>query len=112
MGPSTSWTAVGRKKASRYVVRDMMQPAEYRPAGDPARRIGYGRWGPPARRALAQPPMRAPRIEVGDVLVQDARQVALVDDEPVIQTLRSRRPGPSFGERVRPRRPHGRPDPV
>jgi hypothetical protein len=29
---------------------------------------------------LAQPPMGTPRIEVGDVFVQDARQMPLVDE--------------------------------
>ena len=34
-----------------------------------------------------QPLMGAPRIEVGDVLVQHPLEVALVDDEQMIQTL-------------------------
>jgi hypothetical protein len=40
-----------------------------------------------ARRPLAEPLMRTPRIEVGDVLVQHPLEVALVDDEQMIQTL-------------------------
>jgi hypothetical protein len=55
--------------------------------------------------------MRPPGIEVGDVLVQDAVQVAPADDEQVIQTFGSGRSDPALRERVRPQRSHGGPDP-
>src|SRR6516162_516838 len=89
----------------------MMQPAEHRPTDDLADRVGYGRRRRPARRALAQPSMRSPRIEVGDVFVQHPLQVALVEDDHMVQTLIPRRSDPPLRERVRPRRPHGGPDP-
>jgi len=55
--------------------------------------------------------MRSPRIEVGDVFVQHPLQVALVEDDHMVQTLIPRRSDPPLRERVRPRRPHGGPDP-
>src|SRR5262249_23110025 len=86
-------------------------PAEYRPADDLAHRVGYGRWRRPARRALAQPLMRSPGIEVRHVLVQHSLKVALAEDDHMVQTLPPRRSDPPLGQRVRPRRPHGRRDP-
>jgi hypothetical protein len=47
--------------------------------------------------------MRTPRTEVGDVLVQHPLEVALVDDEEMIQRLGPRGSDSAFGERVRPR---------
>jgi hypothetical protein len=89
----------------------MMQAAQHRPTYDLAGRVGHGRRRRPARRALAQPLMRSPRIEVGDVLVQHLLKVALVDDDHMVQTRTPRRSDPPLSQRVRPRRPHGRPDP-
>jgi hypothetical protein len=89
----------------------MMQSAEHRPTHDPACWVGLGRQSGSAWRSLAQPPMGTPRIEVGHVLVQDALQVALVDDDHMIQTFGSDRSDPPLRERVRPRGPHGGPDP-
>ncbi len=54
--------------------------------------------------------MGTPRIEVGDVLVQRPLEVALVDDEQMIQTLGPGRSDPALGERVRPRRLHRCPE--
>lgn len=105
--------AVGRK--NRITVpahrQDMMQPAEHRPTDDLACRVGYGRRHPPARRPLAQAPMRSPLIEVRNVLVQHPLKVALVEDEHMVQTLTPRRSDPPLSKRFRPRRPHRRADP-
>src|SRR4029453_13016478 len=54
--------------------------------------------------------MRTPRIEVGDVLVQHPLEVALVENEQMIQTLGTRGSDPAFSERVRPRRVQGCPE--
>src|SRR5262245_54561327 len=89
----------------------MMQPAEHRPTDDPAGRVGYGRGRRPARRALPQPSMRSPHIEIGEVHVQHPLKVALVEDDYMVQTLTPRRSDPPLGERVRPRRPRGGRDP-
>ena len=48
--------------------------------------------------------MGTPRIEVGEVFVQDALQMPLVDDQHLIQTLVPHRSDPPLRERVRPRR--------
>ena len=69
------------------MVIHMMQAPEHRLPDDPACRVGRGRRSRSARRPLAEPLMRTPRIEIGDVLVQHPLEVALVDDEQMIQTL-------------------------
>src|SRR5262245_25929666 len=89
----------------------MMQPAEHRPTDNLACRVGFGRWRRSARRALTEPPMGSPGIEVRNVLVQHPLKVALVEDDQMIQTLTPHRSDPPLGQRVRPRRPHGGPDP-
>src|SRR5262249_32371603 len=101
----------GARTPSRCVLIHMRQPAEHRPADDPSRRVGYGRRRPPGRRALAQPLMGSPGIEIRHVLVQHPLKVVLVKDDHMVQTLTPRRSDPPLGQRVRPRGPHGRPDP-
>jgi hypothetical protein len=58
----------------------MVQAPKHRPTNDPACWVELGRRSRSARRPLAQPPMGTPRIEVGDVFVQAARQMPLVDE--------------------------------
>src|SRR5262249_52239479 len=84
--------------------------AEHRPTHDTACWVGLGRRSGSARRSLAQPPMGTPRIEVGHVLVQDALQVALVDDDQMIQTFGPGRSDPPLSQRLRPPGSHGRVD--
>jgi hypothetical protein len=50
----------------------MVQAPKHRPTNDPACWVGLGRRSRSARGPLAQPPLGTPRIEVGDVFVQDA----------------------------------------
>jgi hypothetical protein len=82
----------------------MVQAPEHRLPDDPACWVGLDRRSRSARRPLTQPPMGTPRIEVGDVFLQDALQMPLVDNQHLIQTLVPHRSDPPLRERVRPRR--------
>ncbi len=57
--------------------------------------------------ALVEPLMRSALIEESDVVGQDPCEVALVQDEQVIQALLARRPDPSLRHGVRVRSPVG-----
>ena len=48
--------------------------------------------------------MRAPVIEIADILGQDLLQMALIEYEHVVQALRPDRSHPALGDRVRPGR--------
>jgi hypothetical protein len=62
---------------------------------------------PCAGRTLSNRAMRAPVVEVTDILGQDLLQMALIEDEHVIQALRPDRSHPAFGDGVAPRRSDG-----
>jgi hypothetical protein len=57
-----------------------------------------------AGRALSNGTVWAPAVEVADILGQDFLQMALVEDEHVVQALGPDRPHPALGNRVGPRR--------
>jgi hypothetical protein len=92
---SLDLSPVGRKNSNQpsgCMLIDMMQAPEHRLPNDPIRRVGRGRRSCSARRPLVEPTMGTPRIEVGDVLVQRPLEMALVDDEQMIQSLSQDRP--------------------
>src|SRR5215471_21659997 len=57
-----------------------------------------------AWRLLSHRPMRAPVVEITDVLGQDLLQMALIEDENVVQALGPDRSHPALGDRVGSRR--------
>src|SRR5262249_42560433 len=83
-----------------------MQASEHRYRDDPSslnasmRRARRGRAGRP----LSYRPMRAPVVEIADILTQDLLQMTLIEYEDVVQALRPDRSHPTLGDGVRPRR--------
>jgi hypothetical protein len=57
-----------------------------------------------AGRTLSNRTMRLPVIEIADILGQNLRQMALIEDEYVVQALRPDRSHPALGDGVGPRR--------
>src|SRR5262249_15881605 len=57
-----------------------------------------------AGRPLSYRPMRAPVVEIADILTQDLLQMTLIEYEDVVQALRPDRSHPPLGDGVRPRR--------
>src|SRR5215831_16981324 len=57
-----------------------------------------------ARRPLSYRPMRAPVVEIADILHQDLLQMTLIEYENVVQALRPDRSHPALGNGVGPRR--------
>ena len=53
---------------------------------------------------MSQRSMRAPAVEIPDILGQDFLQVALIDDEHVVEALGPDGPHPTLGNRVGPGR--------
>ena len=70
------------------------------PLTAPIRRRCRGRAG----RTLSNRTMRAPLVEIADILGQDLLQMALVEYEHVVQALGPDRSHPALGDRVGPRR--------
>jgi hypothetical protein len=64
----------------------------------------------PGRRVLVQRPMWPVHIVMIDVLVKDHPQVPLASDQQPVQALAPGAGNPALRDRVRPRRPHRRPD--
>src|SRR5262252_9280184 len=57
-----------------------------------------------AGRPLTQRSMRAPVVEIADILGQDPLQMALIEDEHVVQALGSDGPHPALGDGIGSRR--------
>src|SRR5262249_22206176 len=57
-----------------------------------------------AGRPLSQRSMRAPVVEIADILGQDPLQMALIEDEHVVQALGSDGPHPALGDGIGSRR--------
>src|SRR5215472_5730184 len=57
-----------------------------------------------AGRALSDGTMRAPVVEIADILRQDLLQMALIEYEQMVEALASDRSHPALGDGVRPRR--------
>src|SRR5215471_20783355 len=57
-----------------------------------------------AGRPLSQRSMRAPVVEIADIFGQDLLQMALIEDEHVVQALGSDGPHPALGYGIGPRR--------
>src|SRR5262249_7285401 len=57
-----------------------------------------------AGRLLSQRSMRAPVVEIADIFGQDLLQMALIEDEHVVQALAPDRPDPALGDGVGSRR--------
>jgi hypothetical protein len=57
-----------------------------------------------AGRTLPNRAVRAPVVEITDILGQDLRQMAVIEDEHVVQALRPDRSHPALGEGVGSRR--------
>jgi hypothetical protein len=87
-----------------------MQPIEYRPRDDIPTYIAQDSRRRRTGCALAHRPVRTPVVEIGNILGQGLSQVALVEDEYLIQTLGSDRPYPPLGDRVGARRSEWGPD--
>ena len=49
--------------------------------------------------------MRAPVVEIADILAQDLLQMALIEYEHMVEALDPDRSHPALGDRVGPRRP-------
>src|SRR5215510_791998 len=82
-----------------------MEASEYRYRGDPSSfstsmRPCRGRAG----RALSDGTMRAPVVEIADILRQDLLKMALIEYEQMVEALASDRSHPALGDGVRPRR--------
>ena len=58
-----------------------------------------------AGRALADRTMRAPVVEIADILAQDLLQMALIEDEHMVEALDPDRSHPALGDRVSAGRP-------
>src|SRR5262249_48188275 len=85
---------------------NVMKASEQRYPGDPSslsdsmRRACRGRAGRP----LSYRPMRAPVVEIADILAQDLQQLALIEYEQMVEALRPDRSHPALGDGVRTRR--------
>src|SRR5215469_5099152 len=60
-----------------------------------------------AWRPLSYRPMRAPVVEIADILGQDLLQMALIEYEHVVQALGPDRSHPALGDSIGPRRSEG-----
>src|SRR5689334_10539443 len=73
--------------------------------------LGLARWRHPWRWDALRDLLVRPRlIEVGDVFLQDAKQLALADYQHMTQTFPPQTPHKSFTDRIRPWRRVGRVD--
>src|SRR5215471_3712512 len=60
---------------------------------------------PRTGRALPDRTMRAPVVEIADILAQDLPQMALIEYEHMVEALDPDRSHPALGDRVSPGRP-------
>src|SRR5438874_1569454 len=93
--------------ASRGALVGMMEAAEDRHRTDRSQRIRpLLRWR--LRERLAAPLVRPRPVEVGGVLPEHAAEVALPQDEDVIEALAPDAAEEALAQRIRPRRAKGR----
>ena len=69
----------------------MVQPAEHRFRADLGPRLAIRSWSSRTGSTLPDGPVWTPMIEIADILTQDPAQLALIEDEHVVQTLGSGR---------------------
>lgn len=100
---SSCRTAQPRPRSSGAVVH-VMQPTKDRAGAD--RAGAWLRHG--LRRLQVQAPMRAMGVVVGDVLAEHRAEVALVQDDEVVQALPPQRADHALGDRVGTGRPDRR----
>src|SRR5262249_10112450 len=84
----------------------MMETSEHGYCDDPSS-LGASmrrKWLRRAGRTLSNRTVWAPAVEVADILGQDFLQMALIEDEHVVQALGPDRSHPALGNRVGPRR--------
>src|SRR5215475_13263203 len=85
---------------------NMMKTSEHGYCDDPSS-LGASmrrKWLRRAGRTLSNRTVWAPAVEVADILGQDFLQMALIEDEHVVQALGPDRSHPALGNRVGPRR--------
>jgi hypothetical protein len=102
--------AVGRRNGTEPLCRSLINVMEASEHGYPdelcsliaSMRGIFCRWR--AGRPLSQRSMRAPPVEITDIFGQDLLQMALIDDEHVVEAFGPDRSHPTLGNRVGPRR--------